>query len=251
VSFRYPTGSGGVEQVSFDVLPGETVAIVGPTGSGKSTLLGLLQRVYDPDEGRILIDGQDLCDVTLSSLRASVSVVFQEAGLFNRTICENIAMGDPEASFDEIKAAAMLADAHDFICRRPGGYDSAIGDRGHGLSGGERQRLAIARALLKDAPILILDEATAALDVETEAKLQASLDNLREGRTTFVIAHRLSTIRSADRVVVLNQGHIAEMGSFEELARRGGIFSRLIRDAGLIVAKPAQALFSLIGGKSS
>jgi ATP-binding cassette subfamily B protein len=246
VSFRYPSGSGAVHDVSFEARPGETVAIVGPTGSGKSTLVGLLQRAYDPEAGRILIDGQDLRDVTLASLRTAIGVVFQEAGLFNRTICENIAMGDPDASFDEIEAAAKLADAHDFIVRKPDGYGSAVGDRGQGLSGGERQRLAIARALLKDAPILILDEATAALDVATEAKLQDSLDRLCEGRTTFVIAHRLSTIRSADRVIVLDQGQIAEQGGFEELAHGGGLFSRLVRDAGLAVSRPAKALLSLV-----
>jgi glucan exporter ATP-binding protein len=251
VSFRYPTGSGAVHDVSFEARPGETVAIVGPTGSGKSTLLGLLQRAYDPEAGRILIDGQDLRDVTLASLRASIGVVFQEAGLFNRTIRENIAMGDPDATFEEIQEAARLADADDFIRRRPDGYGSPVGDRGQGLSGGERQRLAIARALLKDAPILILDEATAALDVATEAKLQTSLDRLREGRTTFVIAHRLSTIRSADRVIVLDQGRIAEQGGFEELAHGSGLFSRLVRDAGLMVSRPARALYSLMTRSST
>jgi glucan exporter ATP-binding protein len=248
VSFRYPTGSGAVHDVTFEAMPGETVAIVGPTGSGKSTLLGLLQRAYDPEQGRILIDGQDLRAVTLSSLRAAIGVVFQEAGLFNRTIAENIAMGDPQASFEEIRRAAELADADGFIARKPDGYASAVGDRGQGLSGGERQRIAIARALLKDAPILILDEATAALDVATEAKLQNSLDRLRQGRTTFVIAHRLSTIRSADRVVVLDAGRIIEQGGFDELAHRGGLFSRLVREAGLVVGRPARALFSLVRG---
>lgn len=248
ITFRYPTGEGGVSGVSFEARPGETVAIVGPTGSGKSTVLALLQRAFDPEEGRILIDGQDIRDVTLASLRASIGVVFQEAGLFNRTICENIQMGDPDAPFDEIREAAEMADAHDFICRKPEGYGTAVGDRGAGLSGGERQRIAIARALLKDAPILILDEATAALDVATEAKLQASLDRLRAGRTTFVIAHRLSTIRSADRVVVLDHGHVAEQGGFEELAHGGGLFSKLVRDAGILVARPAKALLSLVSG---
>jgi glucan exporter ATP-binding protein len=235
VSFRYPTGSGAVHEVSFEALPGETVAIVGPTGSGKSTLLGLLQRAYDPEAGRITIDGQELRDVTLASLRSAIGVVFQEAGLFNRTIAENIAMGDPDATAEEIEAAARLAGAHDFIAARPEGYASPVGDRGQGLSGGERQRIAIARALLKDAPILILDEATAALDVATEARLQESLDRLRAGRTTFVIAHRLSTIRTADRVVVLDRGHVVEQGGFDELAARGGVFSRLVREGGLAI----------------
>lgn len=249
VSFRYPTGSGAVRNVDFEARPGETVAIVGPTGSGKSTILGLLQRAYDPEEGRILIDGQDLRDVTVASLRASIGVVFQEAGLFNRTICENIAMGDPEATFEEIETAARLADAEEFILRRPEGYRSPVGDRGQGLSGGERQRIAIARALLKDSPILILDEATAALDVATEARLQASLDRLRAGRTTFIIAHRLSTIRHADRVIVLDRGEIIEAGGFEELAHGKGLFSRLVRNAGLLVSKQREAIAAWVGGQ--
>ncbi|WP_420138778.1 ATP-binding cassette domain-containing protein [Sphingomonas sp.] len=233
VSFRYPGGNGRVCNLSFDVQPGETIAIVGPTGSGKSTALGLFQRAFDPDEGRILIDGQDIRTVTLSSLRASTGVVFQEAGLFNRSIAENIAMGNPQASIEQIEAAAKLAGCHDFILRKEQGYASAVGDRGQGLSGGERQRIAIARALLKNAPILLLDEATSALDVATEARLQESLDLLREGRTTFVIAHRLSTIRSADRIIVLEQGHMVESGTFDDLVAQGGVFAALARDGGL------------------
>jgi ATP-binding cassette subfamily B protein len=235
VSFRYPGGSGRVQELSFEVQPGETVAIVGPTGSGKSTALGLFQRAFDPDEGRILIDGQDIAKVTLSSLRASTGVVFQEAGLFNRSIAENIAMGDPDASMEQIEQAARMAGAYDFIMRKEGGFASAVGDRGQGLSGGERQRIAIARALLKDAPILLLDEATSALDVATEARLQEGLDHLRDGRTTFVIAHRLSTIRSADKIIVLDQGRMVEMGTFDELVASGGTFAQLARDGGLAV----------------
>ena len=233
VSFRYPGGNGRVCNLSFDVRPGETIAIVGPTGSGKSTALGLFQRAFDPDEGRILIDGQDIRQVTLASLRASTGVVFQEAGLFNRSIAENIAMGNPEAPVEQIEAAAQLAGCHEFILRKEHGYATPVGDRGQGLSGGERQRIAIARALLKNAPILLLDEATSALDVATETRLQASLDMLREGRTTFVIAHRLSTIRSADRIIVLDQGHMVETGSFNDLVAHGGVFAALARDAGL------------------
>lgn len=233
VSFRYPTGSGAVHSLSFEVRPGETVAIVGPTGSGKSTALGLLQRAYDPECGRILIDGQDIRDVTLASLRAATGVVFQEAGLFNRTIAENIAMGKPDASPGQIENAARLAGAYDFVMRREDGFASAVGDSGHGLSGGERQRIAIARALLKDAPILLLDEATSALDVATEAQIQDGLDRLRRGRTTFVIAHRLSTIHSADKIIVLDQGKIVEQGRFDELIAEGGIFARLARDGGM------------------
>ncbi|ONF95728.1 ATP-binding cassette domain-containing protein [Sphingomonas jeddahensis] len=233
VSFRYPTGSGAVDGLDFVVHPGETVAIVGPTGSGKSTALGLLQRAYDPGRGRITIDGQDIRNVTLASLRAATGVVFQEAGLFNRSIAENIAMGNPAATMARIEAAARVAGAYDFIMRKPQGFATPVGDRGQGLSGGERQRIAIARALLKDAPILLLDEATSALDVATEARLQESLDRLRAGRTTFVIAHRLSTVRAADRIIVLDAGRIVEQGSFHDLIALGGVFAALARDGGL------------------
>ena len=233
LSFQYPGGSGKVRNLTFEVQPGETVAIVGPTGSGKSTALGLFQRAFDPDAGRILIDGQDIGTVTLASLRAATGVVFQEAGLFNRSIAENIAMGNPDATLEQIEEAAKMAGAYDFIMRKSGGFASPVGDRGQGLSGGERQRIAIARALLKDAPILLLDEATSALDVATEARLQDSLDRLRKGRTTFVIAHRLSTIRSADKIIVLDQGRMVEMGTFDELVAYGGTFAQLARDGGL------------------
>ncbi|WP_416356091.1 glucan ABC transporter ATP-binding protein/ permease [Aureimonas phyllosphaerae] len=233
VTFRYPRGSGAVRGLDFEARPGETIAIVGPTGSGKSTALSLLQRAYDPECGRITIDGQDIRDVTLTSLRGSIGVVFQEAGLFSRTIRENIAIGRPEATMAEIEEAARLSGAVDFIARKAEGFEAMVGERGLGLSGGERQRLAIARALLKDAPILILDEATSALDTATETRLQGALERLRKGRTTFVIAHRLSTIRSADRIIVLDGGHIAETGTFDELVAQGGIFAGLARDAGV------------------
>ncbi|KTQ94060.1 cyclic beta-1,2-glucan ABC transporter [Aureimonas ureilytica] len=233
VTFRYPEGSGAVRGISFEAAPGETVAIVGPTGSGKSTALALLQRAYDPEQGRITIDGQDIRNVTLTSLRGSIGVVFQEAGLFSRTIQENIAIGRPEATMAEIEEAARLAGALDFIQRKEDGFASMVGERGAGLSGGERQRLAIARALLKDAPILILDEATSALDTATETRLQAALERLRAGRTTFVIAHRLSTIRSADKIIVLDGGQIIETGTFDDLVAQGGVFAGLARDAGV------------------
>ncbi|KTR05067.1 cyclic beta-1,2-glucan ABC transporter [Aureimonas ureilytica] len=233
VTFRYPEGSGAVRGISFEAAPGETVAIVGPTGSGKSTALALLQRAYDPEQGRITIDGQDIRNVTLTSLRGSIGVVFQEAGLFSRTIQENIAIGRPEATMAEIEEAAKLAGALDFIQRKDDGFASMVGERGAGLSGGERQRLAIARALLKDAPILILDEATSALDTATETRLQAALERLRAGRTTFVIAHRLSTIRSADKIIVLDGGQIIETGTFDDLVAQGGVFAGLARDAGV------------------
>ena len=233
VTFRYPEGSGAVRGLSFEAAPGETVAIVGPTGSGKSTALALLQRAYDPEQGRITIDGQDIRNVTLNSLRGSIGVVFQEAALFSRTIQENIAIGRPEATMAEIEDAARLAGALDFIQRKEDGFASMVGERGAGLSGGERQRLAIARALLKDAPILILDEATSALDTATETRLQAALERLRAGRTTFVIAHRLSTIRSADKIIVLDGGKIIETGTFDDLVAQGGVFAGLARDAGV------------------
>jgi ATP-binding cassette subfamily B protein len=240
VSFRYPTGNGGLRGFSFEARPGETVALVGATGSGKSTTLALLQRAWDPQEGRILIDGQDIRTVTLSSLRGAIAVVFQEASLFNRSIAENIRMGKPDATDAEVEAAARLAEAHDFISRKELGYQTPVGERGQGLSGGERQRVAIARALLKNAPILILDEATSALDVATEARLQSALDTLRVGRTTFVIAHRLSTVRSADRIIVLQDGQGVEEGSYDALVARGGLFANLVAHGGFAVPAPSQ-----------
>lgn len=238
VAFRYPNGEGGLADLSFEAKPGETVALVGPTGAGKSTTLALLQRAWDPQAGRILIDGQDIATVTLASLRDAISVVFQDAGLFNRSIAENIRMGRPDAAEAEIEEAARLAEAHDFIAAKPEGYATLVGERGQGLSGGERQRIAIARALLKNSPILILDEATSALDVATEARVQAALGNLRAGRTTFVIAHRLSTVRDADRILVLKNGRVAEQGGFDELVARGGLFADLVRAGGFEAAAP-------------
>jgi ATP-binding cassette subfamily B protein len=236
VTYRYRGGGGGVDGLDFEARPGETVALVGPTGSGKSTTLALLHRTRDPDGGRILIDGVDIRDATLDSLRSRISVVFQEAGLFARTIRENIAIGKPEATEAEIEAAARRAEAHDFIAAKPLGYSAVIAERGGNLSGGERQRVAIARAFLKDAPILILDEATSALDVETEAKVQAALDALRAGRTTFVIAHRLSTVRKADLILVLDRGRIVERGDFATLAAAGGPFARYAAAGGFATA---------------
>ncbi len=233
VTFRFPYTEQGVTNLSFEAAPGETVALVGPTGSGKTTTLALLQRLRDPLEGRILIDGIDVREITLTSLRQSIAVVFQEAGLFNRSIAENIRIGRPSASNDEVEAAARLAEAHDFICAKPGGYKFLIGERGAALSGGERQRIAIARAILKNAPILVLDEATSALDNETEANIKSALAAVRRGRTTFLIAHRLSTAASADKIIVLDKGRIAETGTYQELAAAGGIFERLVRAGSL------------------
>lgn len=234
VSFTFPGSGQGVADISFDVEAGRTVAIVGPTGAGKTTLINLLQRVYEPRSGRILIDGIDTRSVTISSLRASIATVFQDAGMFNRTVEENIRIGREDASYDDIHAAARAAAAHDFILAKSDGYDTVCGDRGGQLSGGERQRIAIARAVLKNAPILVLDEATSALDVETEGRVKEAIDELRRDRTTFIIAHRLSTVRDADLVLFMDEGRIVEAGGFDELARRNGRFAALLRAGGLL-----------------
>jgi ATP-binding cassette subfamily B protein len=229
VSFAYPNGGGNVlSDINFDAKPGTSVALVGQTGAGKSTAMSLLQRLWDPTTGRITIDGQDLRDITLDSLRSNIGMVFQESLLFNRTIRDNLMVGRPDATEDEMERACMMADAHEFILRQPHGYDTMIGERGTSLSGGQRQRLAIARALLKDPPILILDEATSALDAATEAKVSRALKTLMAGRTTFIIAHRLSTVRDADEILVFDEGRIVERGSFSELLERDGCFAELV-----------------------
>ncbi len=228
VSFAYPGGPNILSECSFIARPGMTVALVGQTGAGKSTAMALLQRLWDPSSGRVMIDGQDLRDVTLESLRGAIGVVFQESLLFNRTIRENLMIGRPDASEAELEQACHLADAHEFIVRQPQGYDTVIGERGSTLSGGQRQRLAIARALLKDPPILILDEATSALDAATEARVSKALAALMAGRTTFIIAHRLSTVRDADEILLFDSGRIAERGSFSQLLAQGGRFAALV-----------------------
>ena len=240
VSFAYPGGPHILSHVSFVAQPGTSVALVGQTGAGKSTAMALLQRLWDPSSGRVAIDGQDLRDVTLDSLRKTIGVVFQDSMLFNRTIRDNVAIGRPEASTAEIEDACRQADAHDFIVRQPQGYDTMVGERGATLSGGQKQRLAIARALLKNPPILILDEATSALDAATEAKVGRALATLMRGRTTFIIAHRLSTVRDADEILVFDQGEIVERGSFDSLVSRGGRFSELVRTQ-LMSATPLRA----------
>jgi len=234
VNFEFPNSGQGVRDVSFEVRAGQTVAIVGPTGAGKTTLINLLQRVYTPEQGRILIDGIDTRTVTRKSLRHSIATVFQDAGLLNRSIEDNIRVGRSSATNEEVHAAANAAAAQDFILSKSEGYDTKVGERGGALSGGERQRIAIARAILKSAPILVLDEATSALDVETENRVKDAIDMLRDGRTTFIIAHRLSTVRDADLVVFMDHGEVVEMGGFAELSARNGRFASLLRAGGLL-----------------
>jgi ATP-binding cassette, subfamily B, beta-glucan exporter len=229
VAFAYPGGPRILDGVDFQAPPGRTVALVGQTGAGKSTAMALLQRLWDPVEGRVTLDGRDLRDMTLESLRRNIGVVFQESMLFNRTIKDNLLIGRAEATQEEIEQACRMAEAHDFITRQPKGYDTLVGERGSSLSGGQRQRLAIARALLKDPPVLILDEATSALDAATEARVQRALKALMAGRTTFIIAHRLSTVRDADEILVFDAGRIAERGTFDGLVAQGGRFADLVR----------------------
>ena len=229
VSFSYDGKRAAVADLTFTALPGETIALVGATGAGKSTALALLHRAFDPQSGGIKIDGMDIRALKLAALRHNIGVVFQEALLFNRSIAENLQVGKPDATEAEMREACARAQALDFIERNPDGFAAIAGERGRALSGGERQRLSIARALLKDPPVLILDEATSALDATTEAKVQAALDEVMRNRTTFVIAHRLSTVRNATHILVLHEGRIVESGSFDELVAKGGRFAELAR----------------------
>ena len=228
VTFRYKSASEPLyDRFTLRIAPGERVALVGPTGSGKSTFVKLVQRLYDLQEGAILIDGQDVSHATQGSLRRAIAVVPQDPALFHRTLAENIKYARPDATAEEIALAARRARANDFIARLPKGYDTLVGERGVKLSGGERQRVAIARAFLADAPILVLDEATSSLDVETERQVQAAMEELMVGRTTIVIAHRLSTIRGADRILVFEDGRIVEEGRHADLVKKGGAYARL------------------------
>lgn len=229
VSFEYTTGIPVLHNITLDIQPGEVLALVGPSGSGKTTLFNLIPRFYDPTSGKVLIDGKDISEVTLMSLRSQIGLVPQESILFSGSIAENLRYGRLDASMDELVEAARAANASEFIRQMPDGYQTTVGEHGAKLSGGQRQRIAIARAILKDPCILLLDEATSSLDSESEGLVQEALEHLMKGRTTVIIAHRLSTIQKADRIAVIDQGNLVELGSHLELMARDGLYARLYR----------------------
>lgn len=228
VYFGYKAYNPVLKDVSFSIKQGEMIGIVGHSGVGKSTLINLVMRLYDATSGQVLIDGTDVRDISQNSLRSQVGVVLQETYLFNGTVLDNIRYAKPDATFEEIVNAAKTANCHDFITRMPDGYNTVVGERGYNLSGGERQRIAIARAILHDPKILILDEATASLDTQTEKQIQDALDRLIKGRTTIAIAHRLSTLSNADRLIVLKKGRVAEIGTHTELLQSKGVYYELV-----------------------
>jgi ATP-binding cassette subfamily B protein/subfamily B ATP-binding cassette protein MsbA len=228
VSFEYKQGRPVLENINLEIPARQMVALVGPSGVGKSTMVSLIPRFYDVKSGSITLDGRDLRDITLDSLRQQISIVLQDVFLFHGTVRENILFGNPLASDDKVIEAAVTANAHEFVSAMPEGYDTLIGERGVKLSGGQKQRISIARALLKNAPILILDEATSSVDTETEVLIQEALERLMTGRTVVIIAHRLSTISKADKIVVLDGRRIAEMGTHEELIQKKGLYRKLI-----------------------
>jgi ABC-type multidrug transport system fused ATPase/permease subunit len=227
VTFRYGTGDRVLHTISFKMAPGEMVALVGPSGAGKTSIANLICRFYDPIQGQVTVDGYNLRDIKLASLRRQVAVVLQDSFLFNNTVTQNLLYGKPDATADELIAAVRAANAHDFITKLPEGFDTELGERGVKLSGGQKQRLALARAILADPKILILDEATSSVDAEAEYLIQQALERVLKGRTALVIAHRLSTIRNADKILVLDSGRLVETGNHAELMQRGGLYSRL------------------------
>jgi ATP-binding cassette subfamily B protein/subfamily B ATP-binding cassette protein MsbA len=229
VSFGYEPGDPAIRDISFTAGAGQATAIVGITGAGKTSLVSLISRFYDPWEGRVLVDGHDIRDLSLKSLRENVALVLQDPYLFPMTVRENIAFGKPEATFDEVVQAATMARAHDFIIRLPSGYETVLAEKGGSLSGGERQRISIARAIIRDAPILILDEPTSSLDAQTESEIFDALTELIRTRTTFIVSHRLSTIRRADQIIVLEGGTIVERGSHDDLLSSGELYAHLYK----------------------
>jgi ATP-binding cassette subfamily B protein len=229
VTFGYEPHEPVLHDVSLDVSAGEMIGLVGHSGAGKSTLINLICRFYDVDQGRVLLDGVDIRDLPSAEYRKRIGVVLQQNFLFNGSIADNIAYARPDADFEQVMAAAKAANAHDFICRFGDGYDTMVGERGERLSGGERQRISIARAILHDPRVLILDEATASVDTETERLIQEALSRLIQGRTVFAIAHRLSTLRNASRLVVIERGKVVEIGSHDELMEMEGVYAKLVR----------------------